>query len=143
MALKPASASSQKWLTNFQQATQAMTDGVNAVTQAPGALAAAQVNYWLQRVQASAQKWATNVGAVGLGDWKQAMISMGIPTAQQHAAAKQGNYTKFITAYTQFLQGAVATVRAMPKGNLQASIARAAQMITLSAKWAQSGAYQK
>jgi hypothetical protein len=37
----------------------------------------------------------------------------------------------------------VATVRAMPKGNLQASIARAAQMITLSAQWAQSGAYQK
>lgn len=131
---------SQKWLTNFGNAATAMTDGVNAVTEAPGAKAAAASALWLQRIQQSQQKWQARVGAVTLGEWKQAMIGLGIPRAQAGAAAKQQRYTAFITDYSNFLQGAVSSVRAMPKGSLAQSIARSNAMITASYNWGQSRA---
>lgn len=131
---------SQKWLTNFGNAATAMTDGVNAVQTAPGQQAAAQAALWLQRLQQSQTKWANRVSAVSLGDWKNAMITLGIPRAQQGATAKQARYTTFITEYLNFLTGAVSSVRAMPKGSLAQSIARSNAMITASYNWGQSRA---
>lgn len=140
MAMLTATQISQKWLTNFENATTSMTAGVNAVNQAPGAKAAAAQTLWLQRIQQSANKWATRVGAVTLAEWQQAMINLGIPRAQQGAQQKQSNYTTFITAYMQFLQGQVPTIQAMPKGTLAQGIARATAMITASYNWGQSRA---
>ena len=131
---------SDKWLTNLQNAQTAMTNGVNAVTQAPGQLAAAQAALWLQRLQASQQKWANRVGAVTLAQWQQAMINLGIPRAIQGAQSKQSRYTTFITEYMSFLQGQVPTIKAMPKGTLAQGIARATAMITASYNWGQSRA---
>ena len=131
---------SAKWLTNFGNAQQAMTDGVNAVQTAPGQAAAAQVNLWLQRIQASANKWAANVSAVSLQDWKTAMINLGIPRAQQGAVAKQSKYTTFITEYMSFLSSQVPSIKAMPKGSIGASIARSSAMIQASYAWGQARA---
>jgi len=131
---------SQKWLTNFGNGTQAMTDGVNAVQTAPGQLAAQQAALWLQRLQASQAKWAARVSAVTLADWKSAMINLGIPRAQQGAQQKQARYTAFITEYSNFLSGQVPQIKAMPKGTLSQSIARASAMITASYNWGQSRA---
>ncbi len=131
---------SQKWLTNFGNGTQSMTDGVNAVQTAPGQLAAQQSALWLQRLQASQTKWANRVAAVTLQDWKASMISLGIPRAQQGAVQKQARYTAFITEYTNFLQSAVPSIKAMPKGSLSASINRASAMITASYNWGQARA---
>ena len=131
---------SAKWLTNFGNAATAMTDGVNAVQTAPGQLAAAQATLWLQRLQQSQTKWATRVSAVTLPEWKTAMINLGIPRAQQGASAKQANYTSFITDYMNFLSGAVAQVKSMPKGTLAQGIARASSMITASYNWGQQRA---
>ncbi len=131
---------SDKWLTNFGNATTAMTQGVQAVNQAPGAKAAAAAALWLQRLQASQAKWANRVGAVTLGEWQTAMINLGIPRAQQGAQQKQGKYTAFITVYMQFLSGQVGTIRNMPKGTLAQGIARATAMISASYNWGQSRA---
>lgn len=133
---------SQKWLTNFGNSAQAMTDGVNAYSdpQSPGQKAAAASALWLQRLQASQAKWANRVSAVSTADWKAAMISLGIPRAQQGAQAKQARYTAFITDYANFLSGQVPTIKAMPKGTLAQSIARASAMITASYNWGQARA---
>ena len=131
---------SDKWLANFQNAQTSMTNGVNAVTVAPGQLAAAQAALWLQRLQASQNKWATRVAAVSLADWKTSMINLGIPRAIQGAQAKQNNYTQFITSYMQFLQGYLPTVQNMPKGTLANGIARSNAMITASYQWGQARA---
>jgi hypothetical protein len=140
MAMLTAQQISQKWLTNFESATTAMTQGVQAVNQAPGAKAAAAAQLWITRLQQAQTKWANRVAAVTLAEWQQAMITLGIPRAQQGAQQKQGNYTNFITAYLQFLQTAVPTVQAMPKGTLQQGIARASAMITASYNWGQQRA---
>ena len=135
--LTPAQIST-KWLNNYQGSSTAMQQGAQAVTQAPGVAAAAAVQVWLQRLQASSAKWQAKVSAVTVQEWQQAYINLGIPRGQAGAAAKQQKYTTFITAYMQFLTGAVAQVKAMPKGTLQAGINRAVAMINASAQWGAS-----
>lgn len=132
-----ASQITAKWLTNYQGSAQAMTDGSNAVQTAPGQLAAANVNFWLSQIQANANKWAANVAAVSLQDWKTAYQQLGIQRGQAGAQQKQGKYLAFIQAYMAWLPGQVATIKAMPKGNIQQSIARAAAMIQASHQWGQ------
>lgn len=132
--LDPASATA-KWVRNIGNATQSITEGVQAVTQAPGAKAAAQVNVWLQRIQQSANKWAKNVGAVSLSDWQAAMIA-GIPKIASGAQAKQGKYQAFATKFFPHLQQGVAQVKSMPKGTLADAKARASFMIDWNAQYA-------
>lgn len=132
--LDPASATA-KWVSNLSNATQHITDGVNAVQQAPGQAAARQVQTWLARIQNSAQKWATNVSAVSLQDWQQSMINTGIPRIAQGAQAKQGKYQAFASKFFPYLQTGVNQVRAMPKVTLQDGINRAVAMINHNAKF--------
>lgn len=128
MALDPTAATA-KWVQNLSNSSQHITAGVNNVTVAPGVAAANSVNLWLQRIQASAQKWATNVKAVSLSDWQQAMINVGIPRIAQGAQAKQGKYMAFAQQFYPYLAQGQAKVKAMPKGDISASIARATFMI--------------
>jgi len=137
MPMLTAAQVQAKWLQNYQGATTAMQQGAAAVTTAPGQLAAAKAQLWLQRLQASQQKWATKVAAVSLQEWQQAYTTLGIPNGQQGAAHKQAKYGAFIQAYLQFLQNQVPAIKAMPKGTLAAGIARATAMITASYNWGQ------
>lgn len=133
--LDPASATT-KWVNNLSNATSSITAGVNAVTVAPGAAAAAQVNTWLARIQQSAQKWAKNVGGVTLQQWQQSMISVGIPRIAQGAQAKQSKYLDFATKFYPYLAQGQAQVKAMPKVTLQDGINRAVFMIKHNAQYA-------
>jgi hypothetical protein len=135
MARLDPTAATAKWVNNLSNATTQITDGVNAVTQAPGQAAAAKVQTWLARIQASAQKWQTNVAAVSLGDWQQAMIKVGIPRVASGAQAKQGKYLAFAQKFYPYLASGVATVKAMPKVTLQDGINRAVAMINYNAKF--------
>jgi hypothetical protein len=132
--LNSASATA-KWVKGLQGATQQITDGVNAVTVAPGVSAAKQVQTWLARIQASAPKWQANVAAVSLGEWQQAMITTGIPRIAQGAQAKQGKYQAFADKFFPYLQQGVSQVRAMPKTSLADGINRAVAMINWNAKF--------
>jgi hypothetical protein len=140
VALLTATQIQAKWLANYQGAGTAMSQGAQAVQTAPGQKAAAQAALWLQRIQQSQPKWAANVAKVTLAEWQQAYITLGIPNGQQGASAKQAKYGAFISQYMAFLQNQVPTIKAMPKGTLQAGIARATAMITASYNWGQSRA---
>lgn len=132
--LDPTTATA-KWVTNLSNATQHITDGVNAVTVAPGQAAARQQQTWLARIQASAQKWATNVSAVTLQEWQQSMINVGIPRIASGAQAKQGKYQAFAQKFFPYLQTGVNQVKAMPKVTLQDGVNRAVAMINYNAKF--------
>jgi hypothetical protein len=135
MARMDPTSATAKWVNNLSNSTQAITDGVNSVTTAPGQAAARQVQTWLARVQASAQKWATNTAAVSLQDWQQSMITTGIPRIASGAQAKQGKYQAFATKFFPYLQTGVSQVKAMPKVTLQDGINRAVAMINYNAKF--------
>lgn len=122
MAKDPA-AISAKWVAGMQNASQAITDGVNAVTVSPGAAAARNKAGYLAGVQQSADKWARNVQSVTVEDWRSAMITKGAPRIGTGAAAAQGKFQNFMTQ----LMPAIATIKAgLPaRGTLDQNLARA------------------
>ena len=135
MARVTAQQAATKWQQRLSSATQQITDGVNGVTVAPGAKAAAAKALWLQKVQASQNKWAANVAAVTLQSWQNSMITVGIPRVATGAAAKVGKVESFMSQFLPYLDAGVAKVNAMPKGDINASIARATAMIQYNANF--------
>ena len=70
-----------KWAQNTKAATTYLQDGINKVTTAPTSLAAkkldkARMNY---NAAIDSGKTAAALNAVGLEDWKQAMLKKGVP----------------------------------------------------------------
>lgn len=121
MAKDPAAVAA-KWVRGMQGAGQAITDGVNAVTTAPGQAAARQVNAYTAGVQQNAQKWATRVASVSLQEWRDAMITKGAQRIGGGAAAAE---SKMANAMAQLLP-AIDTIKASlpPRGDINANIAR-------------------
>lgn len=128
-----------KWLSRLSAATTQITDGVNGVTVAPGAKAAASKDLWAQRVMAAKDKWASRVASVSLQSWQQSMINVGIPRIAQGANAKQGKTLAFMQEFLPHLDAGVAKVKNMPKGDITASINRAAAMIQHNASFKRRG----
>lgn len=133
MARVTPQQASAKWQQRLQASSQQITDGVNGVTVAPGVSAAAQSALWLSQVQASQAKWKANVAAVSLQSWQAAMINVGIPRISQGATNNVAKVTSFFVNFLPFLDQGVAKVKAMPKGGINNSIARATAMIQWNA----------
>lgn len=134
MAKDPATISA-RWAQNLGGATQKIQDGVNAVTTAPGAKAAAAQAKYLAGVQAKADKWKTRVGAVSLAEWQAAMTQKGLPRIAQGAQASQGKFQNFMAQFLPYVESQAATVRQMPNLTLEDSVNRAAAMIRANAKF--------
>lgn len=124
------------WAQNLAGATTKITNGVNAVTVAPGAAAARQKSVWVQNTTSAADKWAQKVAAVPLSDWQSAMTQKGIPRIATGATAAQ---PKFSTFMTKFLPHLAAGRAALPaRGTLDQNIARSAAMIRHNAAFKNS-----
>lgn len=104
-----------------------VTRGVNAVTEAPGLAAAAQVDFWSRRLaeQRTKDKWSRKVGAVPLSRWKTLMSTLGIERMSTSATAKQSKYVEAMRLVRPVLEQVTATTRSMPKDSLEQRIARA------------------
>lgn len=135
MARVTAQQATEKWVTRLSAASQQITDGVNGVTTAPGLAAGKAVELWAQRVIAAKPKWKARVESVSLGDWQRSMIEVGIPRISQGAQAKKGKVEDFMTQFLPHVDQGVAQVKNMPKGDIGASVARAAFMIQWNAKF--------
>lgn len=135
MARLSPDAAAAKWATNLGQATSGIEAQVRSVTEAPGMAAARQKTLWLNRVTASADKWARRVSSVSLQDWQNAMIQKGIPRIASGAQAAVPKMTAFMAEFLPYVDQGVAAVRAMPKGSVDAGIARAAAMIRHNAQF--------
>lgn len=128
-----------KWAQNLGAAAPYITAGVNAVTVAPGQKAAQQVDAWIAGVQASRQKWQNRVASVSLQEWQQAMITKGVPRVASGAQAAQPKMTNFLAEFLPFQDRVTAQVKSMPKGNLEAGIARAVAQIRGTAQFVRGG----
>lgn len=125
-----------RWSQNLAGSTQKVTDGVNAVTVAPGQAAARQKDVWLQNTQAAQAKWASRVAAVPLSDWQQAMINKGVPRIASGATAAQPKFSSFMTKFLPHLQAGRAQLP--PRGTLDQNINRAVSMIRYSSTFKNS-----
>lgn len=133
--MKDPTAVAAKWHTNFSASGPSITAGVQAVTTAPGVKAAAKKALWLAKVTQSVDKWAKNVSAVSLGSWQQAMLTTGLQRLQTGATAGQPKVAQFMGQFLPYLDRHAATIDAMDKSSLEASIAKAAAQIRLNAQF--------
>lgn len=124
MATLNAQQIAAKWAANAQAAQQAMKDGVNSVTVAPGQKAAAAKDSYVQGVTNAVNKWATNVASVSLGAWQQAMLVKGLPRVAAGVQAAVPKMQNFLTQFLPVVQQVQAQVQAMPSGNLENNIQR-------------------
>lgn len=129
MATRNAADVAAKWSRNLQASTQDIIAGVNAVTQAPGAAAARNKDAWAQKVLASKDKWARNVAAVSLEDWKSKMIDVGVGRIAGGAVANQPKMERFLGAFLPYQEQGRAKVAQMPNATLQDGIARMVAMV--------------
>lgn len=122
----------KKWGTNLQASGQYITAGVKAVQQAPGQAAAAAQDRMLANLTQSVTSgaWARAVSSVSLGDWQNAMINKGIPRLSQGITAAQASKVQIITQTLQVVDAAAAAANSLPRGDINASIARAAAFMT-------------
>lgn len=137
MAVKNATQVAAKWAQRAQGATQALQDGINNVQTAPGQLAAAKQDKMLANLTQAitSGKWAANVSAITLADWKNAMLTKGVQRYGAGVAAAQPKMLAFMQKLLPFQQSILAQMATMPDLTLQDNINRAVFMMTEMAKF--------
>lgn len=123
MAVKATAAeASAAWAANFAAAGTKYTAGINAVTVAPGQLAAAQKNLYLQNVQSQANVWASKVAAVDLQTWKNAANTVGAQRLGTGATKGQAKMASFMANFLPQLSSIVSGLG--PRGTFDQNLAR-------------------
>jgi hypothetical protein len=117
----------EKWGRRMNAAGQDMAAGVDRVQTAPGEAAANAQALFAQRIAESISNgsWARGVRSVSLSDWKTSMKEKGIPRIGQGVTQAQRTKLGRINATLAAVDTAASEANAMPKGNIEASIARA------------------
>lgn len=115
--------------------------GVERVTEAPGAKAAAKADKWHARLTAeeTKQKYIRRVGAVSLSDWKAQTLNKGvgrIAAGVDAANAKMASFFGELFPYQESLKGQIDT---MPDTTIEDSVNRAAFWIRGMAKFERRG----
>lgn len=139
MPIPDAATVAGRWAQSAAQAQTKFTEGVQATTKDPTALAIQQQQKLLQNFTQAVTngRWQRGLQAVGQQGWKAATV------------AKANNYSTGISASQQKYAEAIAPVLAieaqlqsqiqsMPKATLQDSINRASAWMTGLHNWAQS-----
>ena len=122
-----AAAVAQRWVNGLSGAGDKIKAGVDAVTVAPGQAAARQANVWLQNTQASQAKYARNVAAVSLADWRTAVETKGIPRIAAGAQASQAKFAGFMTKFLPYVAAGRGSLPA--RGTYEQNKTRAAAMM--------------
>jgi len=116
----------EKHARRLKGALEDMRIGIEAVTEAPGRKAAAKQEKMLANLTESVRsgKWAQKVGAVPLDEWKDKMVTKGLPRVSagiDGAAVKVENFFSQLLPYQDSLKSKLTT---MPDLTLEDNISR-------------------
>lgn len=121
-AIPSAADAAQRWSQGFGAAGQRWADGIEAVTVAPGQLAAAALPRYLAGVQSNAQKWAARSAGVTLAQWKQQAVAKGQARLATGAQAGMAKYQARIQAVLDAEKSIIAGLP--PRGTVEQNIQR-------------------
>ena len=121
-AMQNPQAVAAKWGTAMSGAGTAYTAGVQAVTTAPGQLAAAAAPLWAQNTVAAQPKFAANSAAVSLQSWQKSAVDKGAARLGQGAQAALPKFTAAMTQVLPFIEQVRGSLPA--RGNLDQNIQR-------------------
>lgn len=128
MALTAAQVT-DKWGKNLAGSTDSIKAGINNVTVAPSASAIAKKAEYVQGVADNADKWSRNLGAVTLEQWRKNALEIGIGRITSGITKGRNKMQKFMEEWLPYEDGLKARLAQIPKGGIEASIARATEAI--------------
>lgn len=119
-----AAEAAQRWAQNFGGSGQRWAQGVQAVTVAPGALAARAKDRYASGTAAAVDRFAANSLKVTLADWQQITVAKG---QNRLSSGAQAALPKTEAAFAKVFGWIDQTVRSLPpRGDIEANINRAA-----------------
>lgn len=129
MARRPMpspAVAAKNWQQNLSNATTKITQGVQAVQQAPTALAAAAADKYVAGIQnaVASGRYQNGLMSVSLQSWQQSMINKGVPRIASGASNALDKTTKAFGALYQHISAGQAQLESMPRGGLDNNIAR-------------------
>ena len=126
MAKTPSSVTN-KWATRLAGAGEQIREGVNAVTESPGAVAIRRKDKWVSGVNRAGTDGTFERGnqSYTTEDWKRATIDKGIGRIQTGAMAAKGKVEAFMSQWLPAQEELSRRVNAMPHGSLADAQARA------------------
>jgi|SRR5579859_3109907 len=137
MAMPTAAEAAAKWAQALPASQGRYIAGVNAVTVAPGQLAARAAQTWATNTAAAVNKFARNSAAVSLQDWQSATANKG---AQRLASGAQAAQPKMEAALSRLFPAIQQAVQQLPpRGDIEANINRSAQFARQMHKYGQQG----
>lgn len=124
--LPTAAQAAQAWQQGFSNAGTKWAAGINAVNVAPGIAAAAAKDRYVAGVTANADKFAANVAAITLADWKTMSINKGQARLASGATAGAPKYQQKMGPVLQ----AIGQIRdSLPaRGDIMTNLERSRQM---------------
>lgn len=127
----------QKWARNLGASTEAIKNGVAAVTTSPTAKAANRADAYVMGVQKAVAdgKWQAGLRRVTLEDWKNSMLTKGVNRIGQGALAAQSKMESFLADFLPHVQSGVTALASMPRGDLAQNIQRAVFMMEHNSKF--------
>jgi hypothetical protein len=128
-----------KWARSASAGTEAYRAGVQRVQEAPGVAAVRRRAEYVAGVQRSQEKWARNTARVTREEWVARTSEIGAARFGQGVQAAEGKMADFLSDFLPFQDRVAAQVRAMPKGDIEQGIARAAAMIRGTAQYKRGG----
>lgn len=125
------------WQAGFGAAGAKYQRGVQNVTAAPNAKAAAALPRWIASVTSKSvqDKFVARNQAVTLESWKSAAVEFGVPNLSRGAQKGQPKYQAFASKFYPYLNGVLSKVASMPNVTLQDRIARATTLMQENAKF--------
>lgn len=117
----------EKQARRLKGSTQDIIRGIERVTEAPGVKAAAKADKMLTNLTeaVTSGKWAANVGAVPLDDWKKSTIEKGVPRISAGIDAAIPKMTDFHQQRQAHQQGIDSELDRMADISLEDGIQRA------------------
>jgi hypothetical protein len=124
-AIPSAAQAAANWQQGFGAAGAKWASGVEAVTVAPGQLAAAAQSRYIAGVQQNVGKWASRVAGVSLAQWKQQAVDKGQARLATGAQTGMAKYQARIQAVLDAEKSIIASLP--PRGTVEQNIQRSSQ----------------
>jgi len=121
----------RKWAQRATAAVPEYKAGIDRVTESPTAKAAKAVDKLIQNFMESVTsgRWARNLEAVSLSEWKTAASEKGGARMAAGVQGAIGKQTRYYTEAFPFIEGLQAEIAGMPNLTIEDSIARSAHFM--------------
>lgn len=125
----------KKQIDRLSGAGEAIRDGIQSVTVAPGQKAAASKDRYLAGIQKSVDKWADNVASVSLASWQEAALNKGVPRIAEGIRQAESKLIDFHTQLQSYQNSYLAKLNARPVLSLEDAKTKAGQNIEYMSKF--------